>query len=59
VIHVGGRRIMSEIVGDQSLVDVSGLDMCAMLDESTLARVLKPILASSAEEPSLSFNANI
>jgi hypothetical protein len=59
VIHVSGRRIMSEIVGDRSLIDVRGLDMCAALDKPALARVLALVLAAGAEEPSLSFNANI
>jgi hypothetical protein len=50
---------MDEDVSDHSLLDVSGLDMCAPLGESALARALQRILASSAEEPSNSFTASI
>ncbi len=50
---------MSEDVGDQSLLDVQGLAMGEPLDESALARVLRRILASSAEGPSNSFQASI
>lgn len=59
VIRIYRRRIMSENVSDQSLLDVDGLDECELLDESTLARVLRRILASSAEGPSNSFAASI
>lgn len=50
---------MGEDVGDQSLLDVQGLAMGEPLDESALARVLRRILASSAEGPSNSFSASI
>ena len=50
---------MGEMIGDRALVDVGELGRCESLDDSTLARVLRRILASSAEEPSLSFSANI
>ena len=50
---------MSEDVTDQSLLDISGLSMAESLDESALARVVKRILASSAEGPSNSFGASI
>ncbi len=50
---------MGEEVTDQSLVDVTGLSMEESLDESVLAKVLKRILASSAEGPSNSFSASI
>jgi hypothetical protein len=50
---------MGEDVTDQSLLDVTGLDMVESLDESALARALKRIMASSAEGPSNSFSANI
>jgi hypothetical protein len=59
VIRGHRRRIMSEDVTDQSLLDVSGLDPGDSLDESALARALKRILMSSAEGPSNSFDANI
>ncbi len=50
---------MGEMIGDRALVDVGELGTCESLDDSTLARVLRRILASSTEEPSLSFTANI
>jgi hypothetical protein len=50
---------MSEDVTDQSLLDINGLGMGEALDESTLARVVKRILTSSAEGPNNSFNACI
>jgi hypothetical protein len=50
---------MSEDVTDQSLLDVSGLGMGELLDESALARTLKRIMTSSAEGPSNSFTASI
>ncbi len=50
---------MGDDVGDQSLLDVRGLAMGELLDESALASVLKRILASSAEGPSNSFSASI
>jgi hypothetical protein len=50
---------MGENVTDQSLLDVSGLDMGESLDESALTRALKRILMSSAEGPSNSFQASI
>jgi hypothetical protein len=59
VIQAGERRIMGEMIGDRALVDVGELGGCESLDDSTLARVLRRILASSTEEPSLSFSANI
>jgi len=59
VVRDCGRRLMGENVSDQSLLDVSGLGLCDPLDESALARALRRILASSAEGPSNSFNANI
>jgi hypothetical protein len=59
VIRGPGRRLMSENVTDQSLLDVSGLGMGESLDESALARVLKRILTSSTEGPSNSFQASI
>jgi hypothetical protein len=59
VIRGRGRRIMSEDVTDQSLLDVSGLSIGEPLDESALARALKRIMTSSAEGPSNSFQASI
>jgi hypothetical protein len=59
VIRGRVRRIMSEDVTDQSLLDVSGLGMGELLDESALARTLKRIMTSSAEGPSNSFTASI
>jgi FXSXX-COOH protein len=53
------RKIMGEDVSDRSLLDVSGLSMRDLLDESALARALRRILASSAEGPSNSFSASI
>lgn len=53
------RAVMGEDVTDQSLVDVSGLNLGDSLDESALARVLNRIMRSSAEGPSNSFQANI
>jgi hypothetical protein len=50
---------MDEEVTDKSLLDVTGLELGEPLDESALARVLKQMLASSAEGPSNSFSANI
>ena len=50
---------MSEDVTDQSLLDIRGLSMGESLDESALARLMKRILASSAEGPSNSFGASI
>jgi hypothetical protein len=50
---------MSEDATDNSLLDVSGLDMAESVDESALMKVLKRILASSAEGPSNTFQAYI
>jgi hypothetical protein len=50
---------MGEDVTDQSLLDVTGLNMRDLLDESALTKVLKRIMASSAEGPSNSFQATI
>ena len=44
VIRGRGRRLMSKDVTDQSLLDVSGLDLGESLDESALSKVLKRIL---------------
>jgi hypothetical protein len=49
---------MGEVVTDQALLDISGLSMGDSLEESALKRVLDRILASSAEGPSHSFQAN-
>lgn len=50
---------MSEDVGDRSLLDVQGLALDEALDESALAKVLRRIMASSADGPSNSFSASI
>jgi hypothetical protein len=59
VIRSYRRAIMGEDVTDQSLLDVTGLDMVESLDQSALERAMKRILWSSAEGPSNSFQANI
>jgi hypothetical protein len=50
---------MGEDVTDQTLLDVTGLNMGESLDESALTRVLKRIMTSSSEGPRNSFTANI
>jgi hypothetical protein len=54
-----GRRIMGEDVTDQSLLDLSGLGMGEIVDESVLSRALNRILKSSADGPNNSFSASI
>jgi hypothetical protein len=50
---------MREDVTDQSLLEVPGLVVGESLGGTALTRVIKRILASGAEVPSNSFQANI
>jgi len=57
--HAGGRRIMGENVTDGGVLDLSGIPLGESLDESTLARAISRVLASSEDGPSYSFQASI
>jgi hypothetical protein len=50
---------MGNSVTDQSLLEVAGLNVEELLDESALTRVLKRIITSGAEGRRHSFQANI